>query len=472
MSEKRYERIKYIEADKLILDCPIDMEKGALLLDIKNGNVLLQLKLVNISESRISSIHIYVDSFDNAKDPIPGIERINHAFLDLKLDKGTSTGNQNPVILNKLVRNVEVFINKVVFESGEIWRNDGKEVYKKSEQEYLNKLGEEKATHINLLLIEKGIQNSKQLYLPLDLGEVWVCSCGRPNNKQIKKCVRCNVAKDLIFEICNQDFLDESFKKHKAELKRMLEKDQLIKKEQEEKDLKILAKKKIRTKRIAVMMFIIFVISITTYFAYINSNKYRYDQAKDMMEDQRYAQAMVLFDSLENYKDSQVLTAVSQAGIKYEEAINIFKTNNDYHAYRIIDEMDHEFITDKAISKTVLQVGVELFEHKSFTKAKKYFDAVNTSLNVDEFMNSKYFQIEGSWKDIETNDIIEIKLLEENKLSLDESWARWQLNEDYEFPLGSTSEKFIVREAGRDELKLSIIYGYRKGKTFTYTRIK
>ncbi|MCL2405921.1 MAG: zinc ribbon domain-containing protein [Defluviitaleaceae bacterium] len=51
-------------------DCPVALEKGAVLLDTKQNIHVLQLKFANIGTSGISSVRVYIEPIDNAGNPV------------------------------------------------------------------------------------------------------------------------------------------------------------------------------------------------------------------------------------------------------------------------------------------------------------------------------------------------------------------------------------------------------------------
>lgn len=72
-------------------DCPVALEKGAVLLDTKTNTYQLQLKLSNIGMSRIASARVYVEALDKEGNPAyPGI----FCSYDENADVGSTFGTK------------------------------------------------------------------------------------------------------------------------------------------------------------------------------------------------------------------------------------------------------------------------------------------------------------------------------------------------------------------------------------------
>ena len=70
MAENRYTNIRYIDLNYWFKEWPVEIINGSLLYDVACDNVVLQLKICNISNKNISSAYILVECFDDAGDQI------------------------------------------------------------------------------------------------------------------------------------------------------------------------------------------------------------------------------------------------------------------------------------------------------------------------------------------------------------------------------------------------------------------
>ena len=97
VSSKRYVHIQELVFDSYVLDCPVEIEKGALLLDTESKEVLLQLwlNILDVNYSEISSITIGIAAFDDAGDEIPEIKPFTYTFRDVYLLGTKSFGDKD-----------------------------------------------------------------------------------------------------------------------------------------------------------------------------------------------------------------------------------------------------------------------------------------------------------------------------------------------------------------------------------------
>ena len=68
MAERYVRQLEFTNAVYLP-NCPIALEKGAVLLDTKTDTYLLQLKFANIGETSIASVHVHVEALDDTSKP-------------------------------------------------------------------------------------------------------------------------------------------------------------------------------------------------------------------------------------------------------------------------------------------------------------------------------------------------------------------------------------------------------------------
>lgn len=125
MTNNRYFRLQEVEVKEYALDAPVEIEKGALLLDTKTRDVLLQLKfnLLDYDSEDISSITLSIDEMDDTGKRITNAEQREKTIRDIFLFKGKSFGENSPFVLDKQARNVTVEIKSLTFRDGQVWEN-------------------------------------------------------------------------------------------------------------------------------------------------------------------------------------------------------------------------------------------------------------------------------------------------------------------------------------------------------------
>lgn len=393
MSNTPYERIKYIEVNSLILDCPIDIERGALILDKTNNRVLLQLKLVNISNQQISSIFINVDSLDDASDHIQGTEILEHSYLDLSLDAQKSFGEKNPIILDKKVRNVKISISKVVFSSGDIWRYDDEKVYIKTTQDKINSLGSELLNVFQLQARSAEINADMFLYLPQQLEGVWACSCGRVNQDSLSSCKRCLVDKNWIFLNTNTDFLFERNEELKEINERKAIEADILERKKNEESMKLNIVKQEKNKKIkkrfiflSVSFSLFVIVTLLTIKVIIPNNKY--NNALELMKNEQYNDSIEVFTEILAYRDSETL--IDEA--KYLSAVKLKDEGKINEAIESLDTIIHH--KDSADLKLEYEYiyAEELYEKGKIDESLELLSQLGNYKNSSNLINQYNYE--------------------------------------------------------------------------------
>jgi len=404
MSSIKFERIKYIELNKCILDCPIDIKKGALLLDKQNNRVLLQLKLLNITDSKISSVFVNVDSFDDAYDHIQGINTVEHAFLDLALESRKTFGDTNPILMGNNVRNVEVNINKVVFESGEIWRSEGKDIYIKPVQRRLEKLDIDMLDFLKHESQNAGYDFDQILYKPIELDNLWLCSCGRPNDNLNSTCARCNIDKNWVFRYTDEKMQAQSVIEFVSNKKRLIEEAELVRNE----ELKVQDEARIKEnqnsirirkrRKSATLISILLLVSLGAFAIFYIKPNQDYQKAIKLNETGDYLDAMKVFEELGDFKDSKKMLLELGMQIEYNAAISNYAAGNYNTAIKQLEKLSGYKDSQEILQKAFFEYAKDLYEKKFFVEAREYFNKVDDTNNTDIYLNSLYYKLEGKWK--------------------------------------------------------------------------
>lgn len=457
MSKSIFERIKYIEVNNYILDCPIDIKKGALLLDNQKNRILLQLKLLNISNKRISSVFVDVNTFDDANDPIQGIETIKHAFLDVALETRKTCGDNNPIIMDKNVRNVEVNITKVVYESGEIWRSEGKDVYLKPDQSILEKVDLDMLDYLKHESQNVGYDFDQILYKPIELDNLWLCSCGRPNEKLNSTCVRCDIDKNWVFRYTNEKMQAQSVIEFVSNKKRLIEEAELVRNE----ELKVQDEARIKEnqnsirimkrRKSAVIISILVIVSIGAFTIFYIKPNQDYQKAIILNEKGDYLDAMKVFEELGDFKDSKKMLLELSMKIEYNAAISNFTVGNYDTAIKQLEKLTGYKDSQEILQKAFFEYAKDLYEKKFFVEAREYFNKVDDTNKTDIYINSLYYKLEGQWKLKTMNgsnaDGWDSKFTLRENGRLDDKRAvtfeaTWD-NEDYEFSMPSSANSLV-----------------------------
>jgi hypothetical protein len=409
MAENRYIRLQELIFNSYVLDSPVEIEKGALLLDTETNNVLLQLRL-NILHDKIheiSSVKLMIDCFDDAGEIVSDLKIIDDTYRDLNILNQKNFGEKTPLVLDPRVRKVKVRINKVVFTNSKVWFYPNEPIFP-SGMLPINSLNIDLYNQLTRDIgREKLITEYK--YLPHKFDEYWCCACGRPNKNSIDLCRRCGTSKKWIFERINKDNILKNLESY-LENVRQAEELENAAKIKRKKLLKLFSISIVSLTIILVLFFSLLLpfIKFNQASSYLSSEEYdkaisifeelgdyssskgmilesNYQKAFSLLENDKFDEAISAFTNLGDYKDSEEMNFDSSyqkanyllANKKYDEAISIF---NDIESYKDSKELILESKYQKA--NYLLENGK--FEEASllFGNLENYKDSFSLSLKI------------------------------------------------------------------------------------------
>lgn len=244
--DDKYFKLQDIVIDKFDLDAPIEIEKGVLFLDKSSRDVLLQMKLniLGIDNSRLSSVSVSIDCMDDASEIIADISPYTYTYRDIFLNKSRSFGEDSPILLDQRVRKVKIGIQRVVFNDSTLWYPASIQ-FTPPKQELITSLKPElveqfqRDIHDNSPAVKESYS-----FIPKQLDNYWLCTCGRPNHNDSEHCLRCGLSKEKVF-LLSEETLQIKLNQYKAQILLEEEKAQ----NEEEHEAKLREEGKIRSKR-------------------------------------------------------------------------------------------------------------------------------------------------------------------------------------------------------------------------------
>ena len=118
MAEQRYERVKELSFEPQE-ECPVQLEKGVILLDNTTGKCILQLKLLNSGAITVRDVHIAVQCLDEAGNLI---DTTSHAYPGISAAPSVSFGGDRAIDLGSgTVKDVRVTVERVTFNDKTVW---------------------------------------------------------------------------------------------------------------------------------------------------------------------------------------------------------------------------------------------------------------------------------------------------------------------------------------------------------------
>lgn len=409
MSTSNYIRLQELVIDTFNLDAPVEIEKGALLLEATSKTVLLQLRLNaldNVNEISSTSVNIY--GFTDSGEPVEGFSPFTYTFSDIYLQRMKAFGDRTPIIVDPRIRKVKVEIDKVVFRRGNVWRNP---------EEYFTPPTQKHMSSIKAGLLPQFGRETWRLsetekhnfkYIPQQFDEYWLCTCGRPNRKEYEICSRCGLHREKIFQVTDENYLRSNLQKFNEET-RIVEEKRL----RAEAESKALAAK--RKRQLTVVLMALFAIgSLLSLFFYVIQPAIKYNQAKALLSIKDFDDAISAFTLLEDYKDSSEMVKESTyqkavdflANKKFDNSISIFSSLGEYKdSADLIKESNYQKAVDY-LTNEKFDEAISIFSSLSdyedsaeMVKESNYQKAVSL-LNAGEFDNSiSSFTNLGDYKD-------------------------------------------------------------------------
>ena len=402
MSE-RYSKLFSLPENLYAENAPVIVSAGNLLKDNQTAKVLVQLKIKKISAETIKAATVIIHALDTTGKTLDG--DAEQEYLDLSVKQGEEFGQKAAVTLpNPSTRGFSVEVKQIVFTDNSTWEATGKAweplPTKKSLSSFLGDSELVKQYHIHL--------GGKCDTVPQEYKDLWLCACGEWNKG--KKCYCCGKGKaeQIAFDL---DAL-------------RIEKDARLEKEKTEREAKEAAdkaaaeakKKKTRTiLSIAVPAAVVVITAIIlTTKVFIPSSQYK--KAVALFEAEEYDEAIVVFESLDGYKDSaeQIITAKKEKVQKeeaerakqieeansaayaaaislfedkeYDEAIKAFQKLGDYK-----DSRAQIAVIKEAKNNDAYSAAMELFNAGKFDQAEEAFTSLSGYKDSEsQILNCRY----------------------------------------------------------------------------------
>lgn len=291
---ERFERLFSLPSNLYLNDAPVVVLAGALLKDQQSGAIVAQLKFQNISPKIIKAIEVSLSALDITGKELTGVE--GYQYLDMSVKCGDIFGTDKAIIMpNYNSRSFELNSIKVVFSDNSVWEKDNLTFIELETQIKLKDKHEEE-----IVLQYRKLTTSKAVYVPLETGGLWHCTCGCIN--QTDKCPRCGCTKSTIFSEYNLPAITATLNAQKEE-----ERLQTAQREKAEKEQK---KKSKRIKIIIASVIAIFIVGLIVFNVvadYIIPES-KYQEALEYFENGDYKTGReILMNMNHNYKDSKKL---------------------------------------------------------------------------------------------------------------------------------------------------------------------
>ena len=368
---ERFKHLTTAAPDTWNPDSPVEWLKGAILLDNSTGKILLQLKLCNISNEHIKSVHLLIDGFDEMGELL--CKGFKFAYQDINQAPHTVFGDQNPIYLpDDRIRKVHIHFSKVMFADSTITTIEDKDM-PIPDRESITDWPDNLVNELNRVY-EDYNGSFPLIYIPKELDDNWLCSCGKINLKDDNKCARCNRDKKLQFNAINKTFLQKSLCDFNQ---------QNIKIAQEEGHQREEEKQKIASQirllfRIAIVIAMIGAASFLLYANFI-SPIIQYNNANKLLNTGSYSEAKKTFVELGNYKDCNELVneCSYRQGLSYKKACNYVQAISCFQKLKTYkDSVAQKTECDYLYASSLCKVGKYDSAIQIYKNLGKYKDSV------------------------------------------------------------------------------------------------
>ncbi len=368
MSE-RYKTLYRLPENLYSIGSPVIIAAGALLKDNQSGKVLAQIKFKSISDKRIKAVKIKIFSFDVAGLSVG--DAVEHQYLDLNVNRNTQFGSKEAVPLAiDTTRSFCAQVSSVIFSDGSIWESS-------NDAEWDPLLSQPKLSSVlkHDKLVEQYMIETESIgeFVPKEIADLWLCSCGTVNHKSEEHCVSCEKALTGLLAGLDVSIL---MAKKDARLEAQCAAGKIAEEVhlQKQKENKKITRKILLIAAVASALIIVAIILST--FVFIPQGKY--SKAFEMFDTGNYAEAEMVFSELGEYKDS--LDMANEC--IYHEAIILVDAKNYADAISLFTKLGEY--------KDSLDMANECIYHEAIilVDAKNYADAISLFTKLGEYKDS------------------------------------------------------------------------------------
>lgn len=323
---ERYTRLFTLPKNCYVPGAPVLVEAGALLKDNAENKVIAQLKILNLQNKALKAVTVAFLPFDTTGKVLG--KDFDYQYLDLNTKKNQTFGERTPVEFpNATTRAFLPAVMEVIFDDNSQWKVAPDEVWNPlPKQEPLDS-----ALSNPILKVQYQKETtSEAAFRPEDLGEIWRCTCGAVNPSSNGNCRVCRASKTNVLGCFDEEHLRKNHDKEKEE--------------REEYEKQQAMSKRKRTRKIALgggIVAAVLAVILLMWFVIIPfaRTNHAYNQALDMVENGQPESALLAFEALGSYKDSeeQIYRCYYELGKQYAQSGKVLPA-----VYAFIDSMGYE----------------------------------------------------------------------------------------------------------------------------------
>lgn len=206
--EKDYDTLYEIPERQYTIGSPVVINEGKLLKEKETGRIFARCNFQIVTDKKIKAAFVSVLEYDVAGDYLG---KTDTQYLDLDRMDGILFGSDHQIALSNIVtRKIEIKCTKVIFADDTKWEAEGTWNRLPSRESLYNSLGMNLGAQYVLEV------NDQAKYHPLEMDDLWICSCGFANHHSNGKCVNCGAQKTVVFGALNKEKLGRKYSERKA----------------------------------------------------------------------------------------------------------------------------------------------------------------------------------------------------------------------------------------------------------------
>lgn len=189
-----------LRGNEYMHDCPLLLKSGSLFEAGGTRHKYVVLVFRNLSMKKVISAEVELYAFDSGKIQVGGAT--THHYAGEVVGEGEEFGENEEIRLSydRTAMFVPLLVN-VTFEDGSMWKNANHTLFRPLPRQ------EEAAGIFPLPELMKQYQieiNEEAVYLPRQIGDLWLCACGEINTEE--SCRRCHATHEQVFRATDMDY--------------------------------------------------------------------------------------------------------------------------------------------------------------------------------------------------------------------------------------------------------------------------
>ncbi len=375
---QRYTKIFNLKKNLYCEGANIIIADGAIQLNNQNFVSYAQLKFKNISEKTIIMLHIKLSAVtkDGKK------ELVEFTYRDLSAEGGATFGEKTLIQLPTKSTEIKVISVSIAFTNGD-------------EEKYEGKWCAIRQSKITRLIPEYYQQLSyakrfgkKATRVPCGTDKFWLCTCATPYTNSEDFCPVCNATREELSNIDKDALLregalmvaNEYATSNKIKTLTLAERALEYIEPSEEKNRlhtniqtrrsELISKRNKRTAIIvstSIFAVILITILILTLTVFIPNSKY--NDARELYNDEKYAEAVEIYIEIDDYKDSEkrIAIALNVANYKADEYYSSGDYTKAYNTIRGFYENSeiYDYLTEKLYYNDDLDNRYEWYKYQN-----------------------------------------------------------------------------------------------------------